>query len=375
LADVAALAIHLMTNTALTGATYDIDGGQQLLYQFVPVLRRAGWPRWRGRSIVVLMRHAYRWRAAQGAVLALVVGLVAACTSSSPATWHGGGGSGGGSGGPSASASGSPAATGQPVHVRLYESDGATYGVGIPIIAYLSATITDAKGFAKASKVTVNGSPADGAWYFEKSALYQGYPVEAHYRLQDYWPGHASIHLDLPVKGVSAGPNLVFDNSLTLDMSTGPANISRIDGTTERMVTTSDGKQVFSFPVSLGKASTPTFSGVKVAMEKDKVQHMVSTQPGNQYDEQVPWSVRMTNSGEFIHAASWNGGNIGQRSTSHGCTNLNEADAHQFFDFAQVGDVAIYTNTGGPTMPSWDGYGDWNLDWGTWQSGGLVATK
>jgi NAD(P)-dependent dehydrogenase (short-subunit alcohol dehydrogenase family) len=31
-ADVAALAVHLMTNTALTGATYDIDGGQQ----FVP---------------------------------------------------------------------------------------------------------------------------------------------------------------------------------------------------------------------------------------------------------------------------------------------------------------------------------------------------
>ena len=30
-ADVAALAVHLMTNTALTGATYDIDGGQQLV--------------------------------------------------------------------------------------------------------------------------------------------------------------------------------------------------------------------------------------------------------------------------------------------------------------------------------------------------------
>jgi len=30
-ADVAALAIHLMTNTALTGATYDIDGGQQIV--------------------------------------------------------------------------------------------------------------------------------------------------------------------------------------------------------------------------------------------------------------------------------------------------------------------------------------------------------
>jgi NAD(P)-dependent dehydrogenase (short-subunit alcohol dehydrogenase family) len=29
--DIAALAIHMMSNTAITGATYDIDGGQQLL--------------------------------------------------------------------------------------------------------------------------------------------------------------------------------------------------------------------------------------------------------------------------------------------------------------------------------------------------------
>ena len=30
-ADVAALAVHLMTNTAITGATFEIDGGQQLV--------------------------------------------------------------------------------------------------------------------------------------------------------------------------------------------------------------------------------------------------------------------------------------------------------------------------------------------------------
>ena len=29
--DVAALAVHLLTNTALTGATYDVDGGQQIV--------------------------------------------------------------------------------------------------------------------------------------------------------------------------------------------------------------------------------------------------------------------------------------------------------------------------------------------------------
>jgi NAD(P)-dependent dehydrogenase (short-subunit alcohol dehydrogenase family) len=31
-ADVAALAVHIMSNTALTGATYDIDGGQQFIW-------------------------------------------------------------------------------------------------------------------------------------------------------------------------------------------------------------------------------------------------------------------------------------------------------------------------------------------------------
>jgi lipoprotein-anchoring transpeptidase ErfK/SrfK len=295
--------------------------------------------------------------------------LLAAC--SEPAatpSWRGSAAPGPAAG---ASPSQSPTPTGKPVHVRFYERDGSTYGVGMPLIAYIGAKITDAKAFVAATKVTVNGSPADGAWFFENSTIYKGYPLEAHYRPQAYWPAHAAIHLDLPIKGQSAGTGLVFDNSLTMDISTGAANISRIDGHTERMVVTSDGKQVFSFPVSLGKASTPTFGGVKVVMGKAKVQRMVG--PG--YDLKVPWSVRITNSGEFIHSASWNGGNIGQRSTSHGCTNLNVSDAQRFFAFAQVGDVAEYTNTGGPTMPSWDGYGDWNLSWSTWQGGGQVHTS
>jgi lipoprotein-anchoring transpeptidase ErfK/SrfK len=308
--------------------------------------------------------------------VALLVGLglgLAACGTNSPqASWQpapvpASGNPAGSGGSPSAS----PAPSGKPVHVRLYEKDGATYGVGMPIIAYLSAQVTNAKEFDSATQVTVNGTPVQGSWYFEKSAIYNGYPLEAHYRPTEYWPAHASIHMDLAVKGHSAGTGLVFDNSLTLDMATGAANVSKVDGSTLRMVVTSDGKQVFNFPVSLGKASTPTFSGVKVVMEKNAVERMVG--PG--YDEQVPWSVRVTNSGEFVHSASWNGGNIGQRSTSHGCTNLNEADAKAYFNFAQIGDVVEYTNTGGPTMPPWDGYGDWNVAWNDWQAGGAVPTS
>ena len=239
--------------------------------------------------------------------------------------------------------------------------------------------ITDAQAFAKATTVKINGTDAGGAWYFEKSASIAGYPLEGHYRpaptaTSPYWPGHATITMKMATQNVSAGPGLAFDDSLTLSMATGAANVSNVDCSTEQMVVTSDGAPVKTMPVSCGKAATPTFTGVKVAMEKDNPEHMVGT-PADPYDLQVPWSVRMTNSGEFVHAASWNGGNIGQRSTSNGCTNLNTADAEWYYNFTTIGDVVQYSNTGGGAMPVWDGYGDWNLPWSSWQTGGLLVSS
>jgi lipoprotein-anchoring transpeptidase ErfK/SrfK len=305
-------------------------------------------------------------------------GAALAACSQPTASWNAGSGSpspGGSGGTPSASPTGTPTPSGAPVHVRLFQGDGSTWGVGMPIIASLSATITDSRAFNEATKVTVNGTEVQGAWFFQRSKTLKGYPLEAHYRLQTYWPAHATIHLDLPVQGQSAGPGFVYDDSLTLDIATGPANITAVDGHTERMIVTSDGEQVFDFPVSLGKATTPTYNGIKVIMEKKNPERMRSTTPGDTYDVLVPYSCRLTNTGEFIHAASWNGGNIGQRSTSNGCTNLNVGDAQKYYNFAQIGDVATYQHTGGGVMPSWDGYGDWNLTWATWQQGGVVQPK
>jgi lipoprotein-anchoring transpeptidase ErfK/SrfK len=315
--------------------------------------------------------------------LGIAEAVLSACSKGTPQWNPQAGASGAPSGGPGAptptptptTRNGFLLGSGKPVHVRLYQSDGATYGVGLPLIAYLNTKITDSKAFVGATKVTVNGQPAAGGWYFQASAIYPDYPVEAHYRLQDYWPAHANIKMEMPLDGLSAGAGLVFDDSLTLDVNTGAKNITMVDGHTERLITTTDDQPKFNFPVSLGKAKTPTFTGTKVVMERDAVKEMIGTTPGDLYDLKVPWSCRITNSGEFIHAASWNGGNIGQRSTSNGCTNLNVTDAQNFFNFAQVGDVAVYTNTGGPVMPSWDGYGCWNLPWSTWQTGGLIAVS
>ena len=269
------------------------------------------------------------------------------------------------------------------MHVSLLEGDGGVYGVGMPIVAYFDRRVTDARAFEQAATIRVNERPAGGTWYWQKSSR-AGQAVEAHYRPRGYWPANAKITMDMPVKGLSAGRGLAFENSLTLSIATGAAHLTTVDCAREKMTVTAAGKTVRTFPTSCGKAKTPTYTGTKIVMQKGEnipgrstlrpngAVRMIGTDPADRYDLIVPWSVRLTNSGEYTHAAAWNGGNIGRRSTSNGCTNLNVNDAKWFYQFSRIGDVLTYADTGGQPMPSWDGYGDWNLPWTTWQNGGLA---
>ena len=269
---------------------------------------------------------------------------------------------------PSASATPTPTHSVTPaismIHVSSPEWDGETFGVGMPIILTFNKLPTNVKAFEAATTVTVNGTAVKGAWYWYNAGR-PGIAIDADFRTQSYWPGHATINLNAALKGVSAGTGLQFDSDFTLALATGPSDISTVNASTLQMTVTRDGKLVRTLPVSLGEAEHPTESGVKVVEEKDNPERMIG--PG--YNVLVPWSVRITNSGEFVHAAPWNS-QIGQASTSHGCTNLTTADAEWFYNFANIGDVVIYPHTDGPVMPVWDGYGDWNVSWSQWVLGG-----
>jgi lipoprotein-anchoring transpeptidase ErfK/SrfK len=298
---------------------------------------------------------------------------------------------------PVTGASSSSSVAARPVHIKLLEDDSngpATYGVGMPIVAYFSAKITDGSGFAKATTVTVNGQPNAGHWYFEASNVIKGYPLEAHYRPardpstgSSYWLADSAVSMKMATTGVSAGAGFAFNDSLTLRMNIGDAHISTVDCAAERMTVRSNG--VVAHPqmlTSCGATKTPTAVGTKVVMQLGEdlpgsntlrpngAVRMVGS-GGAHYDLVVPWSVRVTQGGEYVHAAAWNGKNIGQRSTSDGCTNLNTPDAEWFFKFSRIGDVVNYINTGGPPMQVWDGYGDWNVPDSTWAAGGLVPTS
>lgn len=266
------------------------------------------------------------------------------------------------------------------VHIKLLNEDGQTYGVGMPVIAYFSKSVTSGKALQSATTATVNGKRLPGAWYFETSSTNNG-PMEAHFRPQSFWPAHSHIHVNIPAKGISAGTGLAYDDSLTLDFATGPRNVSVIDDSTHTMTVTSDGKTQGKYAVSLGLSKTPTKSGYKVIMEKGRDIPMKG--PGY-FDPHVKFTQRLTYGGEYLHAAPWNclnfpgcagpANNIGRADSSNGCTNLRPADAKSLYAFFRIGDVFYYPNATGSAMRLGDGYGDWNVAWPQWQTGGLVPT-
>jgi len=275
-----------------------------------------------------------------------------------------------------------------PVHVKINIWDGESVGVGMPLIATFDKKITDARAFAKATAVTVNGKPIDAQWFFEYSDVKSGHVMEAHLRPQLFWPANAQIQVQLRVRGLNAGavPNQAnaqyqFDDDLTANYATTDAHILTVSNATHTLTVEDNGKVWGTFPISLGASDTPTKSGIKVIMEKGVDVRMVG--PG--YDDpHVKYTQRLTYGGEYLHAAPWNcvgfpgcagpANHIGSSNSSNGCTNLRPQDAITLYGFLGIGDVVRYPDADGPRMALGDGYGDWNVTWGLWQTGGVVPT-
>jgi lipoprotein-anchoring transpeptidase ErfK/SrfK len=268
-----------------------------------------------------------------------------------------------------------------PVHVSAKIADGTTVGIGLPYIAYFDRKITDGRAFAQTTTVTVNGTIVNARWYFEYSDPKSGYVMEAHLRMAKYWPAHATIHVAIAAKGLSGGdvPNQAgaqykFANNVTSDFATGDARIAIVYDSTHSITVLDDGRVWGTFPVSLGADSTPTRRGFKVIMEQYPTVCMRDSQ-GTYHLCGVKYDSRLTYDGEYLHAAPWNVTNIKRGvDSSNGCTNLLPADAIKLFDFLKVGDVVNYPDANGPRMQLGDGYGDWNLTWSLWLTGGAIAT-
>jgi lipoprotein-anchoring transpeptidase ErfK/SrfK len=244
----------------------------------------------------------------------------------------------------------------------------STVGVGMPITVNLSRSVPSEAGkvaVESALQVTASRPFGVGSWGWVSDSQLQ-------YRPRHFWPGHTKVTVKALLAGVFAGKKVGWAVSDTRTKFTvARSQIMRVSGTSHSFTIKRGGRTVLSGGVSLGKPGFTTRSGIKVIMTREVSHHMVSTSIGipdgsaDSYDLDVPYAMRVTNSGEFVHGAPWNP-NIGSANTSHGCTNLTLSNAIWLYHNSIVGDPVVTTGTSrGSELGNGLG-GVWNLSWKKW---------
>jgi lipoprotein-anchoring transpeptidase ErfK/SrfK len=137
------------------------------------------------------------------------------------------------------------------------------------------------------------------------------------------------------------------------------------------------GEVVRTIPITTGKPGWATRSGIKVAMSKNRRVVMdastlgVSRNDPEYYRLDVDYAVRITSSGEFVHAAPWSVEAQGVDNVSHGCVGMSTSNAAWFYDNVKVGDIVQVINTGRP-QNSGNGITVWNTSWESWRAGSAL---
>jgi lipoprotein-anchoring transpeptidase ErfK/SrfK len=232
----------------------------------------------------------------------------------------------------------------------IFEGAGKTYGVGMPIILTFSAPITNKRAVERSLQIW-SSNPVVGAWYWDgDQTLY--------FRPRDYWPASTSVRFVGHLDGVEGGQGLFGVHTLTQNFEIGRSLIAVAGTRTHHLEVYLDGKLFGDWPISTGKPGDDTPNGTYLTMDKTNPEEMIG--PG--YDILVPWSVRFTLSGDFIHDAFWSVNDQGFTNVSHGCVNLSPDHAETYYKLALQGDPV--TVTGSPQAGRWgNGWTVWFLRW------------
>lgn len=247
--------------------------------------------------------------------------------------------------------------------------DGETVGVGQPLAIYFSESIEDKQ--AAEDAISVKTDPeVEGSFYWFSD-------TEVHWRPEEFWTPGTTISMDIDVYGKDLGNGVYGEENREAAFTIGDSVIARADGASHRMSVEINGDVVRTMPISMGEPEFASNNGIHVVTEQHKRYEMDSSTYGLSPDEggyvtTVEYATRISNGGEFVHAAPWSVGAQGNRNVSHGCINLSTENARWFYDTFGKGDVVIQTNTGGPELQPWDGFGDWQIPWEKWQTGGAV---
>ncbi|MFF3862791.1 Ig-like domain-containing protein [Streptomyces sp. NPDC002209] len=248
-------------------------------------------------------------------------------------------------------------------------------GIAQPISIVFDNPVKNKAEVEKHLKVTTSNN-TEGSWGWFKD--YTGND-RVDWRPKEYWKSGTDVKVEMNLNGVDSGQGGgMFVKDYDTAFKIGKDRRLQVNLDTKKMTVTEDGQAVKTIPVSAGTpgGQKASWSGKMVLMSKEGTIRMDSQTVGlgDSYDKMVDYSMRVTWSGMYIHAAPWNSGNFGRANASSGCVGMSDSDAKALFAMAQVGDLVEVTGDGSKGKAEiGNGYGEWNLSWDEWKAKSALA--
>jgi lipoprotein-anchoring transpeptidase ErfK/SrfK len=258
--------------------------------------------------------------------------------------------------------------SGKKTGTGLYLFDDKTYGVAMPVVAEFNPGIKKADRAAVQKRMFVKTDPPQaGTWSWTASG------TQAYYRAPEFWKPGTKLTVRLAVGGLPTGGGRYGSQDRAATSTIGRDFEMKVDNKTKQMTVVENGKTIKTMPVSLGKKSTPSSSGVMVVMEKmeSTVFDTTDTDGADGYRTNIQFAQRITWSGQYIHSAPWSVGSQGRTNVSHGCVNVSPSNARWLFDKTLVGDPITVSGTG-DELEYGNGWTAWDLSWDEFKKGSAL---
>jgi lipoprotein-anchoring transpeptidase ErfK/SrfK len=247
---------------------------------------------------------------------------------------------------------------------------GTTIGIAHPLSIVFDNPVKNRADVEKHLKVTTSNN-TEGSWGWMMD--YSG-KDRVDWRPKEYWKPGTKVSLDADLDGIDSGKGGGwFVRDYQTNFTIGKNQIVKVDLDNHRLKLIRDGKQLKDVPMSAGTpgGQKASWRGKTVLMAKEGTINMRSETVGlgDAYDKMVDYSMRMTWSGMYAHAAPWNAGYFGSANKSSGCVGMSDSDAKWIYDQVQVGDPFEVTGDDAKgTQALNNGYGNWNASWAEWQA-------
>lgn len=242
---------------------------------------------------------------------------------------------------------------------------GSKVGVGMPVIVNFDVPVRDKASVEKNLHVT--SSPAQvGSWNWISDR-------EVHFRPKVYWQPGTKVSLDADVNGVDAGNGIYGQNSASTSFTVGRSLITKVNLATDYAKVYKSGKLVKTIAVTGGKSGWQSRSGTKLIMAKEYNKVMTNEMIGakEKYSLTAKYALRVTNSGEFLHAAPWSLANLGVRNASHGCVGMSVDNAGWLYENSLIGDPVVTTGTT-RGLEQGNGWADWDISFAKYAKGSAL---